>query len=216
MIIANIITDNKLDLSLEFNQISNITDIIDNSLPTLIIGWYKTKELYPEQDILERKINDNLFWIFKKSESRDKYESELFDFIELSYKNLIKDIDYVFIDPLNYSLSKIKKILTKIKNSKDIIGYKHDQMIYLYTNKIIFGIDLKLLEFIGINTYKIITKLRLYTYVFIEKNIIFSETNQILIEYKHYIEKLNNEIKYIPYLYSLKNENRTPSLLPVS
>ena len=210
MIIANIITDNKInDLPSEFNQVSKLEDIIDNTLPTLIISWYKVKELYPEIDILERKINDNLFWTFKKSENRNSYENDLFDFIDYSYKQLVKEIEYVFIDPINYSLTKIKKILSKLYNSKNIVGYKNNDMVYLYIDKLIFGIDLRLLRYMGFNMDKIIEKITKFSNVFLQNN-------EILIEYKSYIEKLNNEIKYIPYLYSLKHENRTPSLLPIS
>lgn len=208
MIIANIITDNKLDLPLEFNQVNKLEEI-SNNLPTLIIGWYKTKELYSNQDILDRKINETTFWTFKKSEQRDKHETELFEFIDFSYKYLIKDITYFFIDPLNYSLSQIKKIIKKLKESKDIISYKNNDMVYLYTDKIIFGIDLRLLKYMGFDIGKIIEKIGRITLVFLDNS-------EILIEYKSYIEKINNEIKYIPYLYSVKNENCTSSLLPIS
>ncbi len=208
MLIANIISDNKLDLPKEFNQVNTLEEI-SNDLPTLIVGWYNTNKLFPNQDILERKIKDNLYWIFKKSEARDKHESELFDFIDLSYKSLVKDIQYIFIDPINYSLSKIKKILFKLYNSKDIIAYQYKDMLYLYTNKLIFGVDLRLLKFMGFNIDKIKQKTGKNTCAFLD-------TTEILIEYKDYIEKLNNEVKYIPYLYSIIYEKRTSSLIPIS
>ena len=44
--IANIITTERLDISSFFN-ISSMIDSVDLSLPTLIIGWSKVKELYP-------------------------------------------------------------------------------------------------------------------------------------------------------------------------
>jgi hypothetical protein len=50
--IANIITTERLDISSFFN-ISSTIDSVDLSLPTLIIGWGKVKELYPEQNILD-------------------------------------------------------------------------------------------------------------------------------------------------------------------
>lgn len=210
MKIANIISQDNIDLPLEFNKIADIENKINN-LPTLIVGWYNTKALYPNQDILNRKINNNTFWMFKKTENRNKYESELIDFIEFSYKELVKDIQYFFIDPLHISLNHIKKILKLFNENNNIISFKYKDMIYLYVNKVIFGIDLRLMKFLTFNIDKLVNKIK-------NKSTVFLDKTDIIIEYKGYIEKLNDEIKYIPYLYFLNNyeQNSTPSLIHLS
>jgi hypothetical protein len=50
-------------------------------------------------------------------------------------------------------------------------------MLYLYGDNIIFGIDLKLLKFMGINTDKVLNKIKL-------KSTVFYDEIEILIEYK--------------------------------
>jgi hypothetical protein len=72
-------------------------------------------------------------------------------------------------------------------------------MIYIHFDTFIFGIDLELIEFIGLDVDKFLSKIKNKSKVFLEKNTIF-------IEYKTRIENLDNQVKYIPYLYSIENE----------
>ena len=95
--IANIITKGKLEISSYFNIVSNM-DNIDITLPTLIVGWKETKCLFPEQNILENRINDNIFWTFSKREKRYQYEKDLETFINLVISNLNKEINYHFFN----------------------------------------------------------------------------------------------------------------------
>jgi hypothetical protein len=198
MKIANIISDNKLDLLEEFNQIKLIEESIPG-IPTLIIGWDKVKKKYPDYDILNRKISDNLYWTFKKIEKRDLHEEDLFFFIKNTYLNLIKDIDYIFIDPIQLSKKSLLKIIRKILNENKIISFKNEKMVYIYCDKYIFGVDLKLINFIGYDAEKIERKI-------IKKSNVFLSNNNIFIEYKIRLEMIDNQIRYIPYLYSIKNE----------
>ena len=69
-------------------------------------------------------------------------------------------------------------------------------MVYIYAEKIIFGLDLTLLEFIGFNKEKILSKISKISQVFLSEN-------QIFIEYKKRVENLDNQVKFIPYLYSI-------------
>jgi hypothetical protein len=46
---------------------------------------------------------------------------------------------------------------------------------------------------------------------------VFLEDSRILIEYKNIVEELDNQVKYIPYLYSIKNEqDNTNSFIHIS
>ena len=83
-------------------------------------------------------------------------------------------------------------------------------MIYIYGENFIFGIDLKLLKFIGFNIDKIIFKINLISSVFLNKN-------ELFIEYKNNIEELGLQVKYLPFLYYIRNEkNDTISSLYIS
>jgi hypothetical protein len=73
-------------------------------------------------------------------------------------------------------------------------------MLYIYGDKFLFGVDLKLMSYIGIKKDKI-------KHIIKSKSPVFLEENEILIEYKNYIEELGYQIKFLPYLYSIRNEH---------
>ena len=56
---------------------------------------------------------------------------------------------------------------------------------------------MELYEFVGGNLDKIKNKIK-------EKSLVFLSGNEVYIEYTNYMERLNHEAKYIPYLEHLK------------
>ena len=52
--IGNILTSSKLDISPFFNLTDDL-NLIDSSIPTLIVGWDEMKKNFPEQNILNKK-----------------------------------------------------------------------------------------------------------------------------------------------------------------
>jgi len=173
-------------------------DEIIEGLPTIIVGWKFMTQFFPEQDILEKQIDEKTFWTYARTEKRSDYEVDIENFITFAHKYLVNNVFYVFIDPIQYKLSKIKKVLAKIKSSEKIISYHHGDMVYICTDNIVFGVDLLLLEFIGLNRAKVLSKIEA------DSNVFLTEPN-ILIEYKDYVERLGNQVKYVPYLYSIGN-----------
>ncbi len=196
MKIGNIVSTNNLNVSEDFNVVKTMDDII-HGLPTLIIGWDYVDKTYPEYNIMESEIKTDLYWTFKKTEKRDKHDEDIQRFISKTYKNLTKGISYVFIDPLQFNYKKLVKVIRRIKSTKNITFINGD-MVYIYSDKIIFGIDLKLLTYIGFDIDKIKLKIKSSSEVFLDDN-------KILIEYSKYITALENQVKYIPLLYSIKN-----------
>ena len=97
MFVGNIVTQSKVNIDKYFNVVETM-DAIIHGLPTLIVGWDIVKTIEPEVDFITRKLSDNIFWTFKKTERRDIFENDLYDFIHHSYNLLIKDLDYKFID----------------------------------------------------------------------------------------------------------------------
>jgi hypothetical protein len=195
MYVANIVTKTNLNVDKYFNIVQSIDEIIDD-LPTLVIGWDIVKTINPNADFIDKKLSNNIYWTFKKTERRDIFEEDLYYFIKHSYNLLIKNIEYIFIDLILFSDSELKATFKKIKKSPKVIGYKYNNMLYLYTDKTIYGFDLKLLKYLDLDSDKTIEKIKPYCSVFL------TDTN-ILIEYKDIIEMLNNEVKYIPYIYSI-------------
>jgi hypothetical protein len=74
MKIANIVTNNKINVSEDFNVVTSMDDII-HGIPTLIVSFSYVNKHYPDFDVLEMKIQDNLYWTCTPNEGRDKYLS---------------------------------------------------------------------------------------------------------------------------------------------
>ena len=195
MKVANILTNNKISVSDEFNVVTTMGDII-HGLPTLIIGYDYVNKHYPDFDITNICLEKDLYWTFKRTERRDKFEEDLNWFITKIYTDLTKQINYVFVDPIQQQTKTLYKIIRKIKNIEYKITYVHGDMIYVYGDNLIFGIDLKLLKFMSIDTNKIKDKLKRISSVFLDDN-------KILIEYRKNVGMLGYQVRYIPFLYSI-------------
>lgn len=209
MKLANIVTVAPLEVPKEFNVVK-IEKEIDTSLPTLIIGYDYVNKHYPDFDITDPKLSDNLYWTFKRNEKRDKYQEVLSWFIKKTYEDLIKDVKYLFVDPIQYKPRTLRKIIRKINGLSGVISYRHKTMVYIYADNFIFGIDLKLFNFIGLDSRKILGKIK-------KKSDVFLNESDIIIEYKNIIETLDNKVRYIPYLFSIndgKNNNLSNLHIP--
>jgi hypothetical protein len=208
MKIANIVSHQKVNVSQEFNVVESMDNII-HGLPTLILGFDYVNKHYPDFDVMDRKLGENLYWTVKRTEKRDKYEEDLSWFVTKVLTDLISEISYVFVDPIQYNSRTIRKVIRKFHSMENKITYQNGQMLYIYAEKIIFGIDLKLLKYIGLDYNKIKEKI-------IKKSLVFLTNDKILIEYKKTVEELDNQVRYIPYLFSITNEqNNTSSIIHI-
>jgi hypothetical protein len=195
---ANIVSTTKINVPQDFNVVQSMDEII-HGLPTLIIGFDLTDKLFPNYDVGNIKVTDNVYWTTKKTESRDKHNIELEWFKHFAYHELIKDINYIFVDPIQYKKKSLLKILKKIYTIPNKISYQHNDMIYIYSDKFIFGVDLKIIKYIGLDISKIKRKI-------INVSSVFLEGADIFIEYKYIIDDMENQVRFLPYLYSIKNE----------
>jgi hypothetical protein len=208
MKIANILSTIKIEAPEDFNIVKSSSDLIDG-LPTLIVGYDYVNKHYHDFDITNIKLEPNLYWTFKKTEKRDKFEEDLRWFIRKVYEDLTDKLIYLFVDPIQHKPKTLRKIVKKILSLNDVITYQHNEMFYVYSDNLIFGIDLKLLKYLGFNTDKIKEKIKSISNVFLIDD-------EILIEYKKCIETLNNRVRYIPYLYFIRNgKNNTSSIIHI-
>jgi hypothetical protein len=203
--VANIVSTNNIDVSKDFNVVYSMDNII-HGIPTLIVGYDIVDKLYPDFDILDIKISENIYWTFKRMENRDKFNEDLDWFVTHVYAELTKDLVYIFADPILLKKQSLVKIIRKIHSLKKIVSYIHDDMIYIYGEKLLFGVDLRLLKFLGMDVVKLKDKIKRISTDFLDDE-------DILIEYKNTVETLGNKVRYIPYLFSISNEqNDTTSL----
>ena len=198
MFIGNIVTNTNIKSHDKFNVVDSLDKIIEN-LPTLIVGWDIVKQINPNADFSDRKLSDTIKWTFTLSEKRNLHEEDIYYFIEECHNNLINNLKYIYIDFILFDDDKLADIFKKIKYSEKNIAFKIDNMIYIYSSNNIFGIDLNIVKFVGRNSDKLINYLKSFINDFLTDD-------KILIEYKGYMDILDNQVKYIPYLYSIENE----------
>ena len=196
--IANIVSSNNVNVSDLFNVVKTM-DEIQHGLPTLIIDYDYVVKHYPDFDITNMLLEPNIYWTLKKNQSRDKHNEDLNIFINKVYEDLFKKITYFFVDVIQYQRKSIVKTIRKIHSIKNKYTYFHKDMVYIYGDNLIFGIDLKLLKFIGLDANKVKNKIKSSSFVFFDEN-------EILIECGQNLEEIDYKIRYIPYILSLKHE----------
>lgn len=203
MKVGNIVSDEKLSVSCDFNVVKTMDEII-HGLPTLIIDFEYIKKNYKDYKVMNRRLSNNLYWTFKKTEKRDLHDEDLYHFTRKCYLNYCLNSTYLFLDPTSFTIKKTKKILDKLYSSKNIVTYnKFDSdrgldMLYIYAENIVFGVDLNYCHSFGIDREKLRNKIQRISAVFLESNTIF-------IEYKNAMDVLENQEYYIPILYSIRN-----------
>lgn len=195
--IGNIITN----LDYQYPEYLNVSDTldIDNSLPTLVVGFDLAKELFPNQrNAANNHIIDKIFWTFGRLENRSKFDLNLENFIRFCFYNQIENINYIFLDLIHSKPSKLFKITKKILSLRNPISFQYKDMCYIYSGENIFGIDLNLCQFVDLDRDKIFNKI-------ISISSVTLTYDDIIIEYENLLEKINNEVKFLPILYSIKN-----------
>jgi hypothetical protein len=194
--IGNIVTSNDLKVDENFNVVDSLDNIIEG-IPTLLVGIDNAKKKSDKLNYIERQLDDNTFWTFTKKEKRVLFEEDLFYFIENSYKHLTEKINYVFVDAILFDNTKMKGIFDEISKNDNNITFITNEMVYIYCGDKIFGIDLKQIKYVGGDIVKLMGKIKDWSKVFLEND-------EILIEYKNNLGMVDDEVKYIPVLYSIR------------
>ena len=197
MLIGNIVYEDKIKLDSKFNKIDSIDDIIPG-LPTLIVGINNAKSFTDKVSYLDRRISDDTFWTFNRTEKRDLFEEDLFYFIEFSYNYLLKDIKFDFIDLILCDTEKINLVFKEINNTNNVITFHHQNMVYTYIKDRIYGFDLRQVEYIGKSVKNFMKTIK-------DMSDVFLLDEKILIEYKKELYMFNDEIKYVPLIYFIRN-----------
>ena len=198
--LANIVTDSTDWFGKEFNVVSD-TKYLIKSIPTLYIGYYDFKEIHPDVNILDYKYDENTFWTFTKQEDRTEYIKGINFFYETIYNRLKEKLKYFYIDPITLSLTNIKRLINKIRNSKIVSYVYDDRMLYIYLDGVIYGLDFLILSYVNVDKEKLVHKIKT------KKNSILL-TSEILIEYKDFLDNLGEQVKWVPYLYSISYNER--------
>jgi hypothetical protein len=199
MYIGNIVTKDKI-LDEKYNICEDITQINDNFI-TLIIGWGLVKDIYGEENvsILNKKIDDKTYWTFDSKERKVDLEIDLENFPKKCVEYINHNLNYIFVDVLHDTTTKLKKIIKKIYSLENIISFFNDKMVYIFDENLIFGLDLNILEFVGLDINKIKHKIINISEITLRENEIFNKCIRCV---------ENNNEKTIPYIYRYGTTNK--------
>lgn len=197
--IANIVTKSKLETSAFFNVTSDF-NTIDTSIPTLIIGWSEVKEIFPNQNILNTKIDDTISWTFSKREKRFQYEKDVDAFINKVVSALNDKIKYRFFNFLLATQDKRASFISYVQTGNCSIYY-NSRFLYVYNinDSFTIGVSLTDLEYIGINTADFIRTLTLNNNNIICDNLKCVDSNSYNL--------IKDNTKIIAYLNYLRNSD---------
>jgi hypothetical protein len=198
MYFGNIISNSPI--SIEGFKNYGKDDLINNDLPILIIGWDLVKEMYGNKvSILHKSINLKTYWTFNSKERKADFETDIESFKEFCYNSFGDNIPYVYLDILygkkNVNKKIIKKILTLVK---PYVYVSDNNMVYIFGDNIIFGIDLNILDYFDgkkEKTLRVINNLN--SAVLID--------SEIFNKYRDFLYKIKNKNRLIPYI--IKNGN---------
>jgi len=173
MNVGNIVTNSK-KIDLENFKNCRKVDNIDRDLPTLIIGWENVKKIYGEID--------------------------LDSFVNHCYNEFGEQLPYVYLDLLLGKRMINFRIIRKILSLNNPTTYISDNnMVYIYGDNIIFGLDLNVVKLFDGKYEKIVNKVKNLennTLVDLE---IFNKCEDLIL-------KLKNKKKYIPYIYEYEHK----------
>lgn len=193
MYFGNIITNG--EISIDGFRVYSKDDVIDNDLPTLIIGWELAKDIYANSvSILHKKINTNTFWTFTPKERKVDFECDIENFKEHCYNTFGDNIPYVYLDILYGKKSVNKRIIKKILSLENPYVYISDNdIIYIFGDNIIFGVDLNVISYFEGKRNKILDKIKSI------KNSVLIDS-KIFNNYRDLLYKIKNKNRLIPYI----------------
>jgi len=200
MYLGRIITKSKNVDTIEFVDVTNDKSLAKNcTIPTLVIGKKNAQELVGKENIhfLDKKISDNLYWTFAKTEQRNEYENDLRAFNDMLLNKLVNSVQYKYLNIFTEPLTKVKKFIAFMRNSNDKVVYLSSDMIYVYCRNTVYGVSMSDLQYIGISRDKIFHKLKQN-----QHNTIITNNYFLTKAIKKYI---NGSKILVPYIFFLQN-----------
>ena len=193
-----IVSKRKINNIVDFvGLVDDVNKIEDPTKPFIIVGLNEVKDL-PNFSILNKKLDENKFWTFGKTERRVDYERDLENFYEYVLDKEISNIKYYYINILNIKYTRIKSLINIINSNEKKYIYISNDMIYLYYKNYILGVSIKILKYINIDIKKVFRKLYRN-----KSNIIYNTDSFLTTEMKRVI---TNKKYVIPYFISILEE----------
>ena len=200
--IGRVVTNSRSVGTMDFVDRTSKTYLIDTSIPTLIVGKELAENTFGKDKvrILDKKIRNNLFWTYSKSEKCSEFEKDMEKFNLYVVDKLRERLKYCFFSILTSPLNRIKSLINYIDDkSRTKVVYIHGNHLYIYAGDgIVIGLSMDETAYIGINRDKIVSKIRSNP-----NNKTIEDTKFLSYGLKSYI---GDDLTVIPYLYSLDKD----------
>lgn len=169
---------------IDYIKIGSHTEIVDDGMPTLIIGWNLIKPK-GNLDIQKKKIKNNIHWTFSFSERKSDYVRDLSEFPE-------KIFDY-HIKKFNKKLITYPEVLDVI-NSESEVYINSNKVMYINSENITYITDIK--EIVYFNEFSIKDfMLKIST---IPKKFFYDKNDTVINRYYQLYDNITTEsVKYL-------------------
>lgn len=141
---GNIITDSvRTKYNVGLNVYKNIDDIVDKSLPMLIVGLTNAKKYIKDFNILKKHYADNVWWTFTKTERGSDYYTDVDEFYENAIKKIVDNVEYTLIDAI-VDDDVDKRLKDLFSRSNLYVYIDNNNFVYVYDEKqnIVYGLSL--------------------------------------------------------------------------
>lgn len=198
MYFGNVIS--KTPINIEGFKNYSKEDLIENDLPTIIVGWELVKEMYGNKiSILHKSISFKKFWTFTPKERKVDFEIDIESFKEFCYNSFGDNIPYVYLDILYGKKRTNKKIIKKILSlNKPFIYISNNDMVYIFGDNIIFGVDLNIINYFENKKEKVLNSIKKLNSPTLIDSTIFNK-------YRDFLFKIKNKNRLIPYIVKYGN-----------
>jgi hypothetical protein len=169
MKIANIVYENELVNHTNVGYVNYYKghtpyEKLDNTLPTLYVGWSFMKASNPDNeiiknaDILKKKIVANeLYWECSYEESKASHIRGVDNFVNLAPNFYFQPkYNYINFDPIFFQIVDIQSLFDALPKKFDVLYNYRNEMIYLLLENKIFGVDLRMYDYFKFDTNDVI------------------------------------------------------------
>lgn len=120
----------------------------DITIPTLIIGWNAIKNIYPNQNILDKKITDNLSWAFSSTELKKANQEDIEEFLSSSIKMWLPD-NYSLFDLMMSKIPLEDFLMDNLNQDKPTYIYFNNGALYVNNDQNNYIINVKSLAMVS-------------------------------------------------------------------
>ena len=167
--------------------IKKVEDIslVDKTKPYIVCGLSEAKKIASDNfSILDKKIGDNAYWTFGRTEKRDEHEADIMKFCRMVVENYFNGIKYFYLNVCAISIDSVKRTIKFINSSVEKYIYIWNDMLYVTCpNSTSMGVSLRICEYMGINRQKILDIVKSC-----ESNIVFDDDNCIPKNLKYFLK----------------------------